>query len=852
MAHTAGNGIVIQAARLACDRIRIQHGDMIRIALSAAFLCCMAQCGGAVAADSANDALAKACGQRDIESARKALEAGADPNTLDLEKDEPVLQQVLWDGSPELVELLLKAGAKADKEDEYGRTALHAAAGAYASGDTAVLVKNLRAILATGVDIHHKSHGGGGGDALAAAAGNHPDLVKILLEAGAKVSPEAVEQAVADYQLECLELLLGAGGDLNARLSGGRTLMHAACSPVWRRADPERKSAMFEKLLAAGLKVDVPDGIGLTPLLLAASHRNHAAVKWLLAHGADVNTMDNAGRTALLAAAESGEEESDCFAPLIDAGCPLAAVGKAKVTVLDTALHRRWWNTVNLLMRRGAVPRDAAKTVQNVLLAWREAPASPAATRGIVTRLLRRLPNAKGLGIDGRPLLHDLLFLNEESLVTAALKAGADIDERDSRGRTTLMWAAIIESEKMISLLRSAGADDSLRDSDGKTAAELAGVFRPPPPQAPPPSALPPPSDLFDAIVAGDAAAAERFMAADQNAVEAERLGLRPVHLAALNGKKEILVLLARHGADMRIKSAEGQAPFTLAALAGQADACRWFLAQAPAGDRTAMIEEAARLCHEIWHLSLAGVLLEYGWKPRPAQFAKVIVGAIIRNDAALVRVLISHSGGTLRIHGGGDPIAGDETRDLLDCAAQHAGPEVMGLLLAATIAKDPESWRGTANKALSTAVNRGNLPVARELLKTGMVDLNAPNEFQKPLLNIAAAGGHRDVVELLLESGHKLVTGTGILQEAVGTGDLEIIKLLLEAGAAPDDPDKDGNTALHVAARFGYHDVARLLLKGGASANSKTKSGLDTAGIADEEGYLDFADFLRTRSGAN
>jgi hypothetical protein len=100
--------------------------------------------------------------------------------------------------------------------------------------------------------------------------------------------------------------LLGAGAEIEARDSGGRTpLMTAAefSSPM-----------LVRRLIDSGADVNAvrheegssPSGSGMTPLMIAARHGREDVVRLLLQAGAPVDTATDDGRTALDFAAESG------------------------------------------------------------------------------------------------------------------------------------------------------------------------------------------------------------------------------------------------------------------------------------------------------------------------------------------------------------------------------------------------------------------------------------------------------------------------------------------------------------------------------------------------------------------
>jgi len=51
-------------------------------------------------------------------------------------------------------------------------------------------------------------------------------------------------------------------------------------------------------------------------------------------------------------------------------------------------------------------------------------------------------------------------------------------------------------------------------------------------------------------------------------------------------------------------------------------------------------------------------------------------------------------------------------------------------------------------------------------------------------------------------------------MREAAKTGDLEGVKKHLEAGADINFKDRQGNTALHMAALFGHREIVHFLLE--------------------------------------
>jgi ankyrin repeat protein len=80
----------------------------------------------------------------------------------------------------------------------------------------------------------------------------------------------------------------------------------------------------------------------------------------------------------------------------------------------------------------------------------------------------------------------------------------------------------------------------------------------------------------------------------------------------------------------------------------------------------------------------------------------------------------------------------------------------------------------------------------------------------------------------LLIAAGAAWASDADELVQKVWAGDLEGISQLLDAGAEVDARNKDGSTALVLAASFrGYEDVVELLVSRGADVNATAGNGM-------------------------
>ncbi len=115
-------------------------------------------------------------------------------------------------------------------------------------------------------------------------------------------------------------------------------------------------------------------------------------------------------------------------------------------------------------------------------------------------------------------------------------------------------------------------------------------------------------------------------------------------------------------------------------------------------------------------------------------------------------------------------------------------------------------------------------------LIKDSPDLINAPDRMGQTLLESAAAKGELDVVRLLLDNGAAVdglqQPGLTALDYAAANGHKAVVDLLLSKGAKPGAQTEGGVTPLHLAADKGYEEVAKALLAAGAPVNAPAKGG--------------------------
>ena len=130
----------------------------------------------------------------------------------------------------------------------------------------------------------------------------------------------------------------------------------------------------------------------------------------------------------------------------------------------------------------------------------------------------------------------------------------------------------------------------------------------------------------------------------------------------------------------------------------------------------------------------------------------------------------------------------------------------------------------GFAEVRLIEAVKTADRAAIRRLL-TERVDVNATEADGTTALHWATDGDNLDLVELLIRAGANVKTanryGVTPLWLACTNGNAAAVVLLLKAGADPNTALPEGETVLMTAARTGRVDAVKALIEAGAAVNA-------------------------------
>jgi len=158
---------------------------------------------------------------------------------------------------------------------------------------------------------------------------------------------------------------------------------------------------------------------------------------------------------------------------------------------------------------------------------------------------------------------------------------------------------------------------------------------------------------------------------------------------------------------------------------------------------------------------------------------------------------------------------------------------------------------RGAAYvSVLHSAILQGREKKLRLLLEAG-ADIsvhessgNSPFYGDSPFY-MAAKLGRFDAIQAMLGYDASGIVSRAALHKAAAKGELEAVRVLLDAGVSINSTNRWGATSLHLAVRHGHIDVVKLLLDKGVDIYITDKQGDTALDVAIAKGHDDMASSL-------
>lgn len=362
------------------------------------------------------------------------LEAGADPDqSASYYNGQTPLMIAATHRNVPLIRLLLGHGARADRRDRHGKTALDYAAASGTRHEAYRVLAEVSQGYGSAAPGGEASTGGPAIPLLAAVASGSLERVEAELKGDALEREDTSGETALFYALRgshpaIAERLIAAGAQVNHRNLRGETplMVSAEYSDV----------GLVDRLVAAGAVVDPAPENGDSPLIRAIHKRRYAVADRLLHFGADPARNGSAALIELVGAPAA--PPTQLLERLLAADADANVHDRSGVPVLVVALRLGYHEAVKALLAHGAKAQgDAKGIVQPVVMAAES---------------------------------------GDTGLVQAMLKAGADVNASDREGRTPLHAAVDHHAYPTVRLLLKAGADPDREDAQGISAREIASA----------------------------------------------------------------------------------------------------------------------------------------------------------------------------------------------------------------------------------------------------------------------------------------------------------------------------------------------------------------------------------------
>ena len=465
-------------------------------------------------------AFMRACMFGNLDIAAILLYNGAHVDTQDNE-GKTALMKACKEGDNGIVQLLLNNRAQVNMQDNEGKTALMML---NVNGFNIPKAENIMELLKKYAKVNMQDNEGRTALMKYCEMDSDSEIIQLLLDTNTYVDLQdnkgrtALMIACERGNFRNVKVLLDftIRADVNLQDNEGKTALMKTCELLaaedpqlleLRRSAPEGEDRRFpdesefkngnvisivKLLLDNGAQVHLQDSEGVTALMIASQKGVETCVEYLIETDSDVNLQDNEGKTALMRACGVGI--IDIVQILFNKAAHINLRDNTGQTALMFACKYGWADVVKLLLKRGAQVymqdnsgesafTTAAKIgltkIVDLLLIHgatqfqdtesdEEASSQASMTESEEAELLKYYSPEDSKTDD--PHLIAASELGDKDGTELLLNDGADIESKDSKGRTALIIASGNGHTTVTDLLLERGANIDSQDDEGYSA----------------------------------------------------------------------------------------------------------------------------------------------------------------------------------------------------------------------------------------------------------------------------------------------------------------------------------------------------------------------------------------------
>lgn len=659
-----------------------------------------------------------------------------------------------------------------------------------------------------------------------------PELIEATRRGGMSPLHIAVHEG---RSTACINNLLAHGADIEHRWSEGKSLLHIAAL--------QDSAHLIPLLQEKGLDINETDQRGATPFLYAVKRDATASIKQLLKHGADPLTQEENGYSPLHIALQHNHVE--IINILLDENAVVKSLNedhtkRDKYTPLMVATTHTEFAIIKQLIDLGANINDKDsqnRTVMSMVLA------NPHADdiEPIMEYLIEKgadIPYNDPDDFYGRYrknpeyILHSAIESKASNhVIKTLIDSGMNVQENNPRGRTPFAIALEMQNYDAAKMLLEAGASMDLGNKSWHNdpisllldKPEDTTVYR-----------------LLDLVIQHGA---------DVNAEDKDKV--TPLHQAVTKDVPGYLNYLIANGANIHAVSDDinKETPLLRACRQQKVEAAKTLRRSG------ARVTDTDANGNTILHAAVNSgnqEIIRWACATQVDTDAKNE-----KQETALIKALKSYQGIEPALYlaeATQHPInaVDDKGKTLLHYLVEDGRVDNLEAFLKSPYAKDIDLniKDNQGQTALITATMNNNVTIMERLLEAG-AHINTTDAYGRTALYVAVSKEMNNTVDLLLKhDANVLVVPRGdkrsYMHHAAECDSIKLAETLLSKNIPLDKQDQDGNTPLHIAAKFNNASFAEFLLDKGAKTDIVNNVGFSAQDIAKNKSHHPVANMIR------